>query len=113
MATQEQIDLVRLNIADEDGTDFTDAQITYFIDLQDSVNYASYQLIQRLIPKLRKQLLEKDTTGVEGTSLAPVRDRLELLKESLKIYKDAYNEESGGAGIYIETVAPTIAGGDI
>jgi len=114
MATAVEIELVRLNIADEDSIDFTDTQIEYFIDLKSSVNYASYQLIMRLIPKLRKQLLEKDDTGEEIVALAPVRDRLNLLLSMRDMFKDEYeSEKNNTTGKYIASTPPTIAGGDI
>lgn len=114
MATADQITLVRLNIADKDSNDFTDVEIEYYIDLKNSVSYASYRLIILLIPKLRNQLLEKNVSGEDAETLAPLKIRLELLLAMKDIYEADYNAEIGNdTGIYIATTAPTIAGGDI
>lgn len=114
MATAAQIAKVRLYIDDKNADDFSDTEITNFIDEKNSVNYAVKELLLILITRLRNQLMESDTTGAEKTDLAPLRDRLKMLQSLLEEFKAKYEEEiNTSTGLYISTVKPTIAGGDI
>jgi hypothetical protein len=104
---------IRLIIADKDGEEFQDSEIMYYYNVHNSINFAVYKLIGILIFRLRKQLLESDTTGTEKTDLAPLRDRLKLLENLKNEYKSLYDSENDNScGRYISTVKPTIAGGD-
>lgn len=108
------IEAIRLIIDDKNSNDFTNAEIQYFLNQVNSVNYAVYNLAKILITKLRNQLLVSDTTGTEKTDLAPLRERLAVLKSTYEDYKELYeNENNNTTGIYISTKKPTIAGGDI
>ena len=95
MATQAQIDKVRFYIND-DGLirDFTNQQISDLIDEKNSINYAVYNLALILITRLRKELLVSDTTGAEKTDLAPLRERLTVLKSIYDDYKELYENEN-------------------
>lgn len=108
------IEVIRLIIDDKDSDDFSDNEIQYFLTQVNSVNYAVYNLCEILIMRLRKELLESDTTGAEKTDLAPLRDRLKLLENMRDEYKNKYETEIGNStGLYINTEKPTIAGGNI
>ena len=114
MATISEVLQVRLNINDEDETEFTDAQIQAFIDENSSVNYASWKLIEILIVRLRKEILKRDTTGAESTEFVSLKERVDLLKELAAQYKEDYQDETGtGRGRFISTTRPDIAGGDV
>lgn len=114
MATISQITQVRLNINDEDKTEFNDAQIEAYIDDGDSVNYASWKLINILVMRLRKETLKKDTTGAESTEFQSLNDRRKLLESLAGEYKAAYKSETGyNTGRFISSTRPDIAGGDI
>ena len=107
------IEAIRMIIDDKDSVDFTNAEIQFFLDQVNSINCAVYNLARILITKLRKQLLESDTTGAEKTDIASLRDRLAVLESTYKDYKDLYNSEiNNNSGLYISTVKPTICGGD-
>ena len=111
MATVQQIDDVKLNI--DNGDQFTDAQIESKIDVHDSVNWASWQLIDIMIVRLSTSKdLKKDVTGLESTEFHSIKDQLDILQASSKKYKDAYNAEIGNStGKYIATNKPCVAGG--
>ena len=116
MATAAQIEIVRLNLNDEDATDydFTDTQIEYYIDLKDNVNYATYQLAQILIGKLRKDTVKKNASGEESTEFVDLMTRIKLLEGIRTWYAAEYSADIGnGTGLYIATTKPTIAGGDV
>jgi len=111
MATTEQIDQVRLNINDENDEDFSEAIKIQYIDDKDSVNWASWQLIDLLIVRLRKESLKKDQTGAEATEFYDLEERLELLESISKKYKDSYMDEIGNStGRYLKTKKPIIIG---
>lgn len=112
MATIEQLDQVRLNIDDKTDADFTQAEKELYIDEKDSVNWASWQLINILIVRLRKEILKEDRTGSESTEFHDLDKRLELLEAIAKKYKDAYNSEIGNStGKYYTSETPVVAGG--
>lgn len=115
MATQEQIDKVRLYINDDDSErDFTNQQISDLIDENNSLNYATYRLCDILIARLRKELLEQTRTAEETETLASLKDRIELLKYIRDDYKELYKDENDNTtGRYIASIKPTVAGGDI
>ena len=114
MATALQVQIVRLNINDEAAEDFTFQEIAYFIDLKNSVNYASMKLIEILIVRLRKEIIKRDTTGVESTEFVSLKERVELLESLAAKYKKDYDNESGtGTGRFISSTRPSIAGGDV
>ena len=91
MATALQVQIVRLNINDEAAEDFTFQEIAYFIDLKNSVNYASMKLIEILIVRLRKEIIKRDTTGVESTEFVSLKERVELLESLAAKYKKDYD----------------------
>lgn len=108
------IEAIRFIIGDKNSEDFSDDEIQYFLDMNNNVNYAVMELCKILINRLRKELLESDTTATEKTDLAPLRDRLKLLQEILDEYKEKWEAENNNTtGRYIATTKPTIAGGDI
>ena len=108
------INAIRFIIDDKESEDFSDSEIQYFLDQENSVNYAVYNLAMVLITKLRKQLLESDDTGAEQTKIASLRSRLDLLKTIYEDYKEKYEDEDDNTtGLYISSVKPTIAGGDV
>jgi len=114
MATAAEIIKVRLYIDDAGSDDFTDAQIALFIDEGSSVYYAVIELSKILKMRLRKELLEADTTGTESTKLASLRSRADLLDSLIKDFEKKLEEENGTeTGRYIASVKPTIAGGDV
>lgn len=115
MATPAQILLVRIQIDDNEiPYEFTDSIIELFIDEGNSTNYACYKLIDILLIKLRKQLLESDSTGTERNDFSDLDSRRKLLESMRDKYKDDFNTEAGtGTGIYISSVKPTIAGNDV
>ena len=115
MATALQVQTVRLYLNDDDSSnyDFTDVQITAFIDA-DSVNYAILELAKILRVRLRKELLEKSDTGIESESLAPLRDRLALMESLIEEFQKKLDiENDNTTGVYISTIKPTIGGGDV
>jgi hypothetical protein len=112
--TQAQINIIRLKIDDKDHSDFSNSEIELFWDQDNSVNYVIYNLAEVLITRLRKQLLESDTSGEEVTKLADLRSRLKLLETVKEMYEDKYNAETNeNSGVYISSTKPTIAGGDV
>lgn len=114
MATIEQLDQVRLNIDDKNDEDFTQDEKESYIDEKDSVNWASWQLIDILIVRLRKDTIKEDRPGSEATEFYDLDKRLELLQTISKKYKDAYESETGNAtGKYFQAEPPIVAGGMI
>lgn len=112
MATLEQIAQVRLNIDDLNSDDFDDAIITSYIDGKNSVNYASYKLIDILIMRLRKEIVKDDTAGSESTEFQDLEERLEILQDQRNKYKNYYDSETGNTtGRIVDTIKPVIAGG--
>lgn len=92
--------------------DFSDQIISDYIDMEDSVNYASWKLINLLIVRLRKEILKDDRTGSEATEFHDLDKRMELLEAISKKYKEAYNAEIGNAtGKYYAAQTPIVAGG--
>lgn len=114
-ATALDIEIIRLNIDDPNYEDFTDDKyVNYYYDQKNSIAYASWKLTEVLLVRLRKEILKKDDTGSETTEFVALKDRIDLLKETAKKYKDEYEAETGaGSGQYINTVKPVIAGGDV
>ncbi len=112
MATTEQLNQVRLNIDDENDDDFSQTTKEQYIDEKDSVNWASWQLIDILIVRLRKDIIKQNRPGAEMTEFYDLEERLFLLESISKKYKDAYNDEiNNSTGRYFQTKNPTIAGG--
>ena len=112
MATTEQINQVRLNIDDKLDEDFTEQEKIDYIDVHDSVNWASWQLIELLIVRLRKEVLKQDRSGIELTEWHDLEERQALLESIAKKYKDAYQDEIGNStGKYVEIQKPIVAGG--
>jgi hypothetical protein len=116
MATAAQIEEVRLYIHDIDSSnyDFIDSIINTFINKENSINYACLELLKILKTRLRKELLESDTSGTERTDLASLKDRLELLNDLIDEFQEKWDSENNNTtGVYIATTKPIIAGGDV
>lgn len=114
MATAQEVKIVRLNIDDLDVEDFDDSIIVYFIDQENSVNYASWKLCEILLVRLRKEILKRDTTGAESTEFVDLKTRIDLLEDLAEKFKNDYDSEYGlSTGRFLESTKPTIAGGDV
>lgn len=115
MATQAEIDKVRLYLDDNDAErDFSNSEIESFIDENNSVNYALLELAKILKVRLRKEILEGETTGSEDTKLASLKSRLDLINDIIAEFQDKWDGENDNTtGRYIASVKPTVAGGDV
>jgi len=116
MATAAEITKVRLYIDDTDSSDydFTDPIVGDFVDENNSVWYAIKELLKILRIRLRKELLKKESTGTESSEIASMKERMDLLNNSIAEAEKEYADEQGtGTGCFINTVKPTIAGGDV
>lgn len=112
--TESQITIIRLRIDDKVSEDFSDTEINIFWNEVNSMNYVLYNLFEILITRLRRELLEKDGTGAESTTIASLKSRMELLQSLYDLYKEKYEAEIGmNTGRYMQSTKPTIAGGDI
>ena len=115
MATQAEINEVRLYINDDTvNRDFTNDQISILIDKNNSVNYAILELFKILKARLRKELLESDTTGTEDTKVASLKSKLDLMNDLINEYQEKWDAENNNTtGAYISSTRPTISGGDV
>jgi hypothetical protein len=96
----------------QDNVDFSDEIIENYIELRDSVVFASYKLIDILIMRLNRDIIKIDDTGSESNEFQSLKDRLAILENQRDKYKYEYDSGQGNTtGKFVDTVKP--AGGMI